>query len=59
MVSSLFFSCQSKSNNTKKTEKLVEDLKENTCNTEELELIAHVEKLLFAVGNSDFPTLES
>ena len=59
VVSSLFFSCQSKSNNTKKTEKVVEGHKENTWNPEELELIALVEKLLFAVGNSDFQTLES
>lgn len=59
VVSSLFFSCQSKSNNTKKTEKVVEGHKENTWNPEELELIALVEKLLFAVGNSDFQTLDS
>jgi hypothetical protein len=59
VVSSLFFSCQSNSNNTKKTEKVVEDQKENTWSAEEQELIALVEKLLFAVGNSDFQTLES
>ncbi|AWV97236.1 ester cyclase [Arcticibacterium luteifluviistationis] len=53
VVSSLFFSCQSKSN---KTEKVVEG---HTWNPEELELIALVEKLLFAVGNSDFKTLDS
>ena len=59
VVSSLFFSCQSNSNNTKKTEKVVEGQKENTWNAEEQELIALVEKLLFAVGNSDFQTLDS
>lgn len=59
IVSSLFFSCQSNSNNTKKTEKAVEGQKENTWNPEEQELIALVEKLLFAVGNSDFQTLDS
>jgi len=56
IVSSLFFSCQSNSNST---DKIVEDQKENTWNPEEQELIALVEKLLFAVGNSDFQTLES
>jgi hypothetical protein len=56
IVSSLFFSCQPNSNNTKKT---VEKQSENTWNPEEQELIALVEKLLFAVGNSDFQTLES
>ncbi len=59
LVSSLFFSCQSNSNNNKKTEKVVEDQKENSWNAEEQELIALVEKLLFAVGNSDFQTLDS
>ena len=59
VVSGLFFSCQSNSNNTKKTEKVVEEQKENTWNAEEQELIVLVEKLLFAVGNSDFQTLDS
>lgn len=59
VVSSLFFSCQSKSNNTKKAKKTLDGQKENTWNPEELELIALVEKLLFAVGNSDFQTLDS
>ena len=59
IVFSLFFSCQSNSNNTKNIEKIVEKQKENTWNAEEQELIALVEKLLFAVGNSDFQTLDS
>ncbi|WP_082960172.1 ester cyclase [Maribacter hydrothermalis] len=59
IVSSLFFSCQSNPNKTNQTEKVVENQKENTWNAEEQELIALVEKLLFAVGNSDFQTLES
>ena len=59
IISSLFFSCQSNPNKTKQTEKIVEAQKENTWNAEEQELIALVEKLLFAVGNSDFQTLES
>lgn len=59
IVSSLFFSCQSNPNKTKQTKKVVEAQKENTWNAEEQELIALVEKLLFAVGNSDFQTLES
>ena len=59
IVSSSFFSCQSNSNNTKKTEKVVEGQKENNWNPEEQELIALVEKLLFAVGNSDFQALDS
>ncbi len=56
VISSLFFSCHSNSNNTKKA---VEVQKDTTWNAEEQELIALVEKLLFAVGNSDFQTLES
>lgn len=59
IVSSIFFSCQSNQNKTKRTEKAIEEQKENTWNAEEQELIALVEKLLFAVGNSDFQTLES
>lgn len=59
IVSSLFFSCQSNPNKTKQTKKVVEAQKENTWNAEEQELIVLVEKLLFAVGNSDFQTLES
>jgi len=59
IVSNSFFSCQSNPNKTKQTEKVVEAEKENTWNAEEKELIALVEKLLFAVGNSDFQTLES
>jgi hypothetical protein len=59
IVSSLFFSCLSNPNKTKQTENVVEAQKENTWNAEEQELIALVEKLLFAVGNSDFQTLES
>lgn len=58
-VSSLLFSCQSNSNKSKKPEKIEEVQKENTWNAEEQELIALVEKLLFAVGNSDFQTLDS
>ncbi len=56
VISSLFFSCHSNSNNTKKA---VEVQNDTTWNAEEQELIALVEKLLFAVGNSDFQTLES
>ncbi|MCR9063680.1 MAG: ester cyclase [Cytophagales bacterium] len=56
VISSLFFSCHSNSNNTKKA---VEVQKDTTWNAEEQELIALVEKLFFAVGNSDFQTLES
>lgn len=59
IVSSLFISCQSYSNKTKQTEKAIDEQKGNTWNTEEQELIALVEKLLFAVGNSDFQTLDS
>lgn len=59
IISTLFFSCQSNSNNTKKTENVVEGQKENAWNVEEQELIALVEKLLFAAGNSDFQTLDS
>ncbi|MDZ7848167.1 MAG: hypothetical protein U5L96_16225 [Owenweeksia sp.] len=59
IVSSLFFSCQSKPNKTKQTGKVVEAQKENTWNAEEQELIHLVEKLLFAAGNSDFQILES
>ena len=59
IVSCLFFSCQSNQNKTKQTEKFLEEQKEYTWNAEEQELIALVEKLLFAVGNSDFQTLES
>ena len=59
IVSSLFFSCQSNSNKTIQPEKAVEEPKGNTWNEKEQELIALVEKLLFAVGNSDWQTLES
>ena len=57
IVSSLFFSCQSNHNKTELTEKVIEEVK--TLNPEEKELKALVEKLLFAVGNSDWQTLES
>ena len=59
IISSLFFSCQCNSNNTEKTEKTIKEQSENTWNLEEQKLIALVEKLLFAVGNSDFQTLDS
>lgn len=59
IVSSMFFSCQSNSNKTKQTENAKKEQKENTWNTEEQELIVLVEKLLFAVGNSDFQALDS
>lgn len=59
LVSCMFFNCQSDQNKTKQTEKAIEAQEENTWNTEERELIALVEKLLFAVGNSDFQTLDS
>lgn len=59
IISNLFFSCQSNPNITKKTEKVVKTQKESIWNPEEKELKALVEKLLFAVGNSDFQTLES
>ncbi|MBT8394790.1 MAG: SnoaL-like domain-containing protein [Flavobacteriaceae bacterium] len=55
----LIVSCQPNQDKTKVTEKVVEGQKENTWNPEEQELIALVEKLLFAVGNSDFQTLDS
>ena len=59
IVSCIIFSCQSNQNKTKQTEKAIEEQKENTWNAEEQELIVLVEKLLFAVGNSDFQTLDS
>ena len=59
IVSCIFFSCQSNQNKTKQNEKAIEEQKENTWNAEEQELIVLVEKLLFAVGNSDFQTLDS
>ncbi len=59
LVSCMFFSCQSNQNKSTQTEKIVEEQKEHTWSAEEQELIALVEKLLFAVGNSDFQTLES
>ena len=59
VLSSLFFICQSNQNKTKQTEITIDKQKENTWNAEEQELINLVEKLLFAVGNSDFQTLDS
>ena len=59
VLSSLFISCQSNQDKTKVTEKLTETQEEKTLNPEEQELKAIVEKLLFAVGNSDFQTLDS
>ncbi|MFZ6053057.1 ester cyclase [Halocola ammonii] len=56
IVACFFFSCQSSST---KIEKNLDAQKEKAWNTEELELITLVEKLLFAVGNSDFQTLDS
>lgn len=58
LLSCLFISCQSNQVKTKLPEKAIEEKKENTWNVEEQELIALVEKLLFAVGNSDFQTLD-
>lgn len=55
----LFIGCQSNQDKTKLPEKAIEEQKENTWNAEEQELIVLVEKLLFAVGNSDFQTLDS
>ena len=57
IVPYIFFSCQS--NKNKQTQKAIEEQEEITWNAEEKELIALVEKLLFAVGNSDFQTLDS
>ena len=57
IVSSLFFSCQSNPNKTELTEKVIEEVK--TLNPEEKELKALVEKLLFAVGNSNWQALDS
>jgi len=57
IVSSLFFSCQSNQNKPELTEKVIKEVK--TLNPEEKEVKAIVEKLLFAVGNSDWQTLES
>jgi hypothetical protein len=59
ILSCIFFSCQSNQNKAKPTEKAIEEQKENTWNEEEQEIIILVEKLLFAVGNSDFQTLNS
>ncbi len=59
-VSCLFMiSCQSHEDKTIAPEKVTETQKEKPINPEEEELKALVEKLLFAVGNSDFQTLES
>lgn len=57
VLSSIFISCESNQNRTNLTKKVVEE--EKILDPEEQELIALVEKLLFAVGNSDFQTLES
>lgn len=59
ITSCIFISCEPKSNNTEKSEKVVEGQQEKNWNTEEQELISMVETLLFAVGNSDFQTLDS
>jgi hypothetical protein len=59
IVLSLFFSCQPDQKHSLQPEKSIEKQKENTWNAEEQELINLVEKLLFAVGNSDFLTLDS
>ena len=59
IASCIFSSCQSNQNKTKQTENAIEDRKENSWNAEEQELIVLVEKLLFAVGNSNFQTLDS
>ena len=59
IVSCILFSCQSYQNKPTQTEKAIEEQKENTWNAEEQELIVLVEKLLFAVGNSNFQTLDS
>jgi len=55
IVPCIFSSCQP----NKKTEKAIEQQEETTWNADEQELIVLVEKLLFAVGNSDFQTLDS
>tara|TARA_R110002049_G_C9150308_1_gene560202 strand:- start:690 stop:1583 length:894 start_codon:yes stop_codon:yes gene_type:complete len=59
MISGFLSSCQSTSSNAKETEQAEEFQEVQTWSTEEQELISLVEKLLFAVGNSDFETLES
>ena len=59
VLCSFMISCQSNQDKTKLTEKVTEAQEEKILNPEEQELIALVEKLLFAVGNSDFQTLDS
>ena len=59
IVSCTFLSCESNQNKSKQTENTTEEQEEKTWNEEEQELIVLVEKLLFAVGNSDFETLDS
>jgi hypothetical protein len=59
ILSCFFISCQPQQNETKVTKQLTETQEGNIRNTEEKELKVLVEKLLFAVGNSDFQTLES
>jgi len=58
ILSSLCIGCQSNQDKTEVTKKHVEAPKEKTWSPEEQEVIAMVEKLLFAVGNSDFQTLD-
>ncbi len=58
-LSCLFISCQSQQNEAQLPAEPIEVQEENIWNEEEEELIAIVEKLLFAVGNGDFETLES
>ncbi|MCX7550506.1 ester cyclase [Xanthomarina sp. F2636L] len=52
-------SCKPKNNKSEVSEKSTSEIKKAIPNPEEEELKAIVEKLLFAVGNSDFQTLES
>lgn len=59
ILTSLLIGCQSNQDKTEQNENAREEQKENTWNSEEQELIVLVEKLLFAVGNSDFQTLDS
>ena len=51
--------CKPNSNKSEVSEKVTSEIKTAIPNPEEEELKAIVEKLLFAVGNSDFQTLES
>jgi hypothetical protein len=59
MLSSILIGCQMQPVEQKAVEQPIEVQEESTWSAEEEEVIAMVEQLLFAVGNSDFQTLES